>query len=157
MADGFGIAAGVLQVAGFGAEVGSALWKCVEKIRHANKELAAMAGQVEATSKSLDAVGYLLDSPKTKALHSGDTAQLYQDSRKVSEGCEKVFNELRDEVQRFQDKAGKAKTRLPFPSRVQWAMSSSKLVELQKVLMHYRDVLHLMVSVLHLAESRNTA
>lgn len=154
MADAFGIAAGVLQVAGFGAEVGSALWRCTAQIYHANKELVALAGQVEATSKSLDAVGRLLKQPETKALRSGDATKLYDDTHEVSKGCKGVFDELDFAVRRFQDRAGKSRYQLPLTSRIRWSMESNRLVDLQKVLMHYRDVLHLMVSVLHIAESR---
>lgn len=51
MAEAFGIATGVLQVAGFGAALGGTLFKCAKAIRNANKELETIAVQVQATSR----------------------------------------------------------------------------------------------------------
>lgn len=154
MAETFGIVAGVLQVAGFGAEVGSNLWKCANKIRNANRELEALASQVQDTSRCLNGVGALLDDPETKALHN---SKLYEDTCAVSQGCRKIFNALQTAVEDFEDKSGKTMYKLPIAARFQWTMENGRLVELRRVLEHYRDVLHLMISVLHIVEGRRAA
>lgn len=56
MAEIFGLAAGVLQVASFGADVGSALYSCATKIRHANKQLKDLSRQVKLRQDVLAAL-----------------------------------------------------------------------------------------------------
>lgn len=73
----FGLAAGVLQVADFGASLGSVIWKCAKDIRDAKKDLESIATEVEATSSILGQVISLLKHPDTKALH---TDQLLADT-----------------------------------------------------------------------------
>ena len=90
MAEILGVAAGVLQVASFGAEVSSTL-KCAKKFHNASKELEEIANQVDTTPLSLRQVRALLEDPATKALR---TQKLYDDTKTVSDGCFDVFHEL---------------------------------------------------------------
>lgn len=154
MAEVFGVATGVLQVAGFGAALGGTLLKCAREIRNANKELETIAVQVEATSKSLDAVGALLRDPDTKDIH---TPKLYEDTNAVSKGCHEVFCELHKAMNAFETKSGKSRYQLTMMARLQWPLSSARLVELQQVLKHYSEVLHLMLAVLQIVEGRRAA
>ena len=147
MAEAFGLAAGVLQVASFGAELGSALWTCSKRIRYAAKELKALADQVDATATCLRSVGGLLDDPDTKGFH---TPQLYDDTRAVSRGCNEVFLELEKAVKKFNDGGSK----MTLTARLQWPLNSDKLTELLRVLKNYSDVLHLMLAVLQIVEGR---
>jgi hypothetical protein len=152
MAGAFGLAAGVLQVAGFGAEVGSTLWKCTKKFHNASKEFEAIAGQVETTSLSLRSVDALLRDPTTKDLH---TPKLYEDTTKVSDGCHGVFCELDNLVKSFESKSGFI--RMTVISKTRFVIDSRKLQELGQVLRRYSDVLHLMVSVMTIVEGRRAA
>jgi hypothetical protein len=150
MAEAFGLAAGVLQVAGFGAELGSALWTCAWRMRYANKELKALAGQVDATARCLRSVDGLLDDSKTRAFH---TLKLYKDTRAVSKGCDEVFLELDRAVRKSEDGGPK----MSMMARLQWPLDSNKLAEPLKVLKNYNDVLHLMLAVLQIVEGRRAA
>lgn len=154
MAEAFGIAAGVLQVAGFGAEVSRTLWQCAKKIRNAEKDLEVIVGLVSATANCLDGVGQLLKDPETKAQH---TSKLYEDTRAVSSGCQDIFNEIQDAVKTYERKVEGGKNRLPMLARVRWPLDSRRLEELQRVLKHYKDVLLLMLSVLQIVEGRRAA
>jgi hypothetical protein len=150
--EAFGLAAGILQVAGFGAEVGSTLWKCAKKLHNTSKELESIAGQVETTSLSLRRVDELLKDPVTKALH---TPKLYEDTNTVSQGCHEVFCELDKSVRAYEAGSTPGKTRLL--SRTKWLFDSGRLGELGQVLRRYNNVLHLMVSVMTIVEGRRAA
>jgi hypothetical protein len=150
--EAFGLAAGVLQVASFGAEVGSTLWKCAKKFHNASKELESIASQVETTALSLKRVDELLKDPATKALH---TPKLYDDTNTVSQGCHDVFRELDKSVKAYELKSTPGKMR--FLSRTKWLFDSGRLAELGQVLRRYNDVLHLMVSVMTIVEGRRAA
>jgi len=150
MAEAFGLAAGVLQVAGFGAELGSALWTCAKRIRHANDELRALANQVDATAKCLESVSRLLDDPDTSAFHS---SKLYEDTNAVSQGCNEIYLELDKAVKKYNDGGLK----LSVLARLKWPLDSQKLAEPLKVLKNYNDVLHLMLAVLQIVEGRRAA
>jgi hypothetical protein len=150
MAEAFGLAAGVLQVADFGAELGSTLWTCAKRIRHANKELEALAGQVDATAKCLGSVGNLLEDPETRAFH---TSKLYKDTRAVSNGCDEIFCQLDKAIRKFNNDGPK----MSLLARLQWPLSSTKLAESLKILKNYSNVLHLMLAVLQIVEGRRAA
>jgi hypothetical protein len=152
MAEAFGLAAGVLQVAGFGAEVGSTLWKYAKKFHNASKELESIAGQVETTALSLRRVDALLRDPSTKALH---TPKLYEDTSTVSDGCHGVFCELDNLVKSFESKSGGRM--ITVFSKFRFVIDSRKLQELGQVLQRYCDVLHLMISVMAIVEGRRAA
>ena len=150
--EAFGLAAGVLQVAGFGAEVGSTLLRCAKKLHNASKEIESIARQVETTSLSLKRVDELLRDPATKALH---TPKLYEDTNTVSQGCHEVFRELDKSVKEYEAKSTPGKMR--FVLRTKWLFDSDRLAELGQVLRRYNDVLHLMVSVMTIVEGRRAA
>ena len=152
MAEAFGLAAGVLQVAGFGAEVSSTLFKCAKKIHNASEELEEIASQVGTTSISLRRVDALLKDPTTKALR---TQKLYDDTNTVSKGCSEVFHELDNYVKSFDSKPGFGK--MAFRSKVRWSFDSSKVHGLGSVLRRYSDVLHLMISVMAIVEGHRAA
>lgn len=152
MAEAFGIAAGILQVAGIGTEVGTTLWRCAKRLQNANKELETIANEVEVTALSLRRVVILLEDPATKALH---TAKLLEDTNTVSENCLDVFRELDKSVKEYEVNSNSRKTRIF--SKARWLFDSGKLTELGRLLQHYRAVLHLMISVMSIAEARRAA
>lgn len=142
----FGIAAGVLQVASFGAEVGSTLWRIARDIRSAVRDIDTLAREVQSTSTVLRNVGTMLNQPGTKALH---TPEMHSDTRNVLTGCQSVFNEL--------DAAANAVSGKSTPGimiRLKWPLGKGRIVELRTVLERYRDVLHLMLTVLQIMETR---
>lgn len=152
MAEAFGLAAGVLQVASFGAEVGSTLWRCAKKFQNASKELEDAASQVETIALSLRRVDALLQDPSTKALH---TPKLYEDTAAVSDGCNEVFRELDKYVKGFESKSSSGK--MTMLSRARWTFDGDKVRGLGQVLRRYNDVLHLMISVMAIVEGRRAA
>lgn len=152
MAEAFGLAAGVLQVASFGAEVGSTLWRCALKFHNASKELKEISQQVELIVLALRRVDALLQDPTTKALH---TSKLYEDTAAVSDGCHDVFNELNGYVKDFENKSSFG--RMTMRSKTRWLFDSNKLQNLGQVLRRYSDVLHLMISVMAIVEGRRAA
>lgn len=152
MAEAFGLAAGVLQVAGFGAEVSSTLFKCAKKSHNAGKDLEEIASQVNTIAISLGRVDDLLRDPTTKALH---TPKLYEDTTTVSNGCLEVFRELDNYVKSLEPKSGHQK--MTFRSKARWLFDSKRVHELGQVLRRYSDVLHLMVSVMAIVEGRRAA
>jgi hypothetical protein len=149
MAEAFGLAAGVVQVADFGVEVGITLWKCAKKFHNASKEVHEIASQVRVTALSLRRVDALLKDPTTAVLH---TPKLYEDTKTVSDGCLGVFRELDDHVKSFELKSGLGEMNLR--SKARWLFDSSKIHGLGQVLRRYSDVLHLMVSAMVIVEGR---
>jgi hypothetical protein len=152
MAEVFGLAAGVLQVAGFGAEVSSTLFKCAKRFHNASKEFDEIASQVETTSVSLRRVDSLLKDPTTMALH---TQKLYDDTITVSNGCFEVFREIDNYVKSFEPRSSFGK--MTVRSKARWLFDSGKVQGLGQVLRRYCDVLHLMISVMAIVEGRRAA
>lgn len=88
----------------------------------------------------------------TKDFH---TPKLYEDTNAVSKGCHEVFCELETAVNAFENKSGKFK--LTVTARLQWPLSSARILDLQKFLKNYGDMLHLMLAVLQIVEGRRAA
>lgn len=148
---GFELAAGVFQVAGFGTSLGSVIWECAKDIRDAKKDLESIATEVEATSTVLRQVGTLLSHPDTKALH---TDQLMEDTGKVLQGCKSVFTDLDSPVRTLLKKLREGRTGQRTLAKLQWPFEKTNLTELRVVLGRYRTVLHLMLTVFQIEESR---
>jgi len=148
----FGLAAGVLQVITFGTEVSSTIIRCAQKFRNASTELEEVAGHVDMTVKSLRQVDALLNDPATKALH---TQKLYDDTKRVSDGCKEVFDELDRYVKSVEFKSGSGK--MSALSKGRWIFDSSKIQKLGQVLRRYSEVLHLLLSVMAIVEGRRAA
>lgn len=149
-AEAFGLAAGILQVASFGAKLGSKLWTCALKIKHANRELKSLARQVEATAKCLDSIGTLLNDPETEDFH---TPKLYEDTQAVSQGFNDIFRELEQAVKKLEGDS----VRMTVTARLKWPLDGNKSAEPLRVLRNYNDVLHLMLAVLQIVEGRRAA
>lgn len=146
MGHGLAIALGVLQVAELGASVGSTLYKCAKKFQHAADEFDAIANKVGATQLALRSVYELLKDPATRSLHS---QKLYDDTGNVSQGCWDLFQKLNTLVT-TNDMAS-------FRSKLRWLSNRNDLTELGKALRHYTNMLDLMMSVMVITESRQTA
>lgn len=152
----FGIATGVLQVAGVGAALSSTLWKYVNQVRSADKDLETIADEVEVTARCLSTVGSFIQTSQTKALHSAD---LYENTKAVADGCKQIYGELEAALATVQARvhAKGVKRHLGWTDRLQWPLKSSRLRELQQVLQHYAAALHFEISALQLVESRRAA
>lgn len=151
--EALGIAASILQVATVGVQVGSALGICSSKLYHANKELESLAKQVEATSLALNSVAGLLQSLGTKA---SPFTTFHDDIGSVSQGCQKIFDQLREGVNSFERKCDKGKYRLQAFAKIEWLVKESELVGLRNALKHYMDALQLMLSVLKIAQTEQS-
>ncbi|OQN96271.1 hypothetical protein B0A48_17833 [Cryoendolithus antarcticus] len=150
----FGIAAGVLQVASFGADVSSALYKSIRDVKNAARDIQALAEEVDATTNVLDAVASLLGNPKTASLH---TTQLIKDTENVLDGCRKVFGELDRAAKQASDGLVEQSTWGRLTTKAKWPLSKGRVIELQGVLERYRSVMHMMLTVLQIGEGRSAA
>lgn len=148
--EALGIAASILQVATVGVQVGSALGICSSKLYHANKELESLAKQVEATSLALNSVAGLLQSLGMKA---SPFTTFHDDIDSVSQGCQKIFDQLTEGVNSFEQKCDKGKYRLQAFAKIKWLVKESELIGLRNALKHYMDALQLMLSVLKVAQT----
>lgn len=149
----FGLAAGVLQVADFGASLGSVIWKCAKDIRDARKDIESVATEVEATSSILRQVGSLLNHPDTRAIH---TDELLDDTRKVLDQCKAVFTELEGPVQALQKKLAGGHAGKRASVKVQWPMDKARLTALREILERHRTGLHLLLTALQIVENRQS-
>nr|OQO32544.1 hypothetical protein B0A51_00108 [Rachicladosporium sp. CCFEE 5018] len=145
---------GSRQVASFGADVSSALYKSFRDVKNAARDIKALAEEVDATTKVLDAVASLLGNPKTASLH---TTQLITDTENVLDGCRKVFDELDSAAKQASGGLVEQSTWGRLTTKAKRPLSKGRVTELQGVLERYRGVMHMMLTVLQIGEGRSAA
>ena len=151
MAEPFGIATGVLQVAGIGAELGSALWKCSNDIPHAHRDIGEIAAEVRHTSNVVGSIGSLL--AQQDASEKSGTATFTDEARSCLrdrlKDCQSAFFQLDEALRSARQPLGYRK--LAISGRWKWPLSKATTVALQGKLKGLTALLSLMLQVLDLA------
>ncbi len=149
----FGVAAGVLQVAGAGVQLAKTLHSCATNMRDAKKDITAIATEVQLTSSALENLGIVLDKDRDIC-----SAKLQEDVRAAMKGCENCFNELNTIV-----KAVKRSTKpnamgfatVSLSSRTKWMLDKNKVKALKIELGQQKITLTLMLEILACASRRS--
>lgn len=134
----FGIAAGVLQVAGAGLQLAKTLNACATSFRDAKKDITAVAAEVALTASALQNLGHELE--KDQAFYSD---KLVQDVRAAMSSCEDCFKELEALV-----KGLVIPSPISVAVRARWVLSKGKIKSLKGDLSQHKITLTLMLEIL---------
>jgi methyl-accepting chemotaxis protein len=151
MAEAVGLAASILQIAGAGAKLSTALYTFVGSVARADHEINDIAGDVELTANALDSVGKVFEDANdtvvisTKAVH---------DAKSLIKRCEEVFNEIQELIEKRR-KVGKAgKKNLSALGKVFWPLKEQRIALLKGRLESAKSSLQLLLHVLQLASTQ---
>lgn len=141
MAEIFGTAASVLQVAEVGFSLATTLYKYATTARSAEKDIMKIARDVKLTSKVLQRT-----YQQIKADQQGDlcTEEALFDLEDALDGCREAFEELDGVLQ----KSMKADGKVGWGERLKWPLKQNKLEVLRANLEKLKTTLLLMLSVL---------
>src|ERR1700761_5528759 len=136
---------GVLQVAQSGFSLANTLYNYATSVKGAEKDLKAIAKDVELTSKVLQQTHEQIKKDKDADLRTSEAIDVTGD---VLKGCSDAFQEV-DEALKGSIKTGSdGKASVTMTGRLKWPLKSSKLEVLRANLEKLKTTLLLMLSVL---------
>jgi polyhydroxyalkanoate synthesis regulator phasin len=145
MAELLGAGSGVLGVAEVGFSLASTLYKYASSVKGAEKELKAIAKDVELTSKVLKQAHEQLQKDRDGKLCTNEAIDVTSD---VLEGCRDAFQEVDNELKRSIKTEAGGKSTLSLTSRLKFPLKSNKMELLRANLEKLKTTLLLMLSVL---------
>lgn len=144
MAELFGTAAGVLQVAEVGFNLASTLYKYASTVKGAERDIKRIARDVKLTSKVLERTHQQLKADQQGQLVTDDALFDLED---VLDGCREAFQEVDDALQKSM-KSSAGKSSISFTEKLKWPLKQDKLEVLRANLEKLKTTLLLMLSVL---------
>ena len=145
MAELFGAASGVLSVAEVGFSLASTLYKYAASVKGAEKDLKAIAKDVELTSKVLKQTHEQIQKDQDAKLCTDEAIDVTSD---VLAGCRNAFQEVDDTLKGSIKTDADGKPSVTMAGRLKWPLKSNKL-DLQRAnLEKLKTTLLLMLSVL---------
>jgi hypothetical protein len=151
MAEVVGIAASIIQIAGAGVKLSTALYTYVGSAARADQDITDIAGDVALTANVLDCVGSVFKEDDAKCLISKAAVR---DATSIIQRCEDVFKEIDHliEKRRKVTKDGK-KTTSAF-GKLMWPMKEQRVELLRRRLDSLKTSLLVLLEVLRFAGER---
>ncbi len=148
----FSIATGVLQVAGAGVQLAKGLHACATGFRDADKDLKAIATEVQLTSSALESLGYELEKQKDIC-----SARLRQDVQGVLKCCQQCFDDIIDLLRACLGPDFGQSNSLSLSARAKWVFSKKgKMQALNASLSQQKITLTLMLEIVGVAARRTS-
>ena len=151
MAEVVGLAASIIQIAGAGVKLSTALYTYVGSAARADQDISDIAGDVALTSNVLDCVGTVFKEDDSKSVIS---KRAVEDASGIIKRCEAVFEEINQlvEKRRKTSKDGK-KTTSTF-GKLMWPMKEQRVELLRRRLDSLKTSLLVLLEVLRFAGER---
>lgn len=151
MAEVLGIAASIIQIAGVGAKLSTALYDYGSSAGRANREVADIASDVEITANALDSVGRVFEDEKSSSVVS---EKAVQDAKNLIERCGSVFREIEELTDKRRVVGKDGRKRLSLLGRATFPFKEPRVQLLQGRLESLKNSLILLFHVLQLANNR---
>jgi hypothetical protein len=145
MVEPIGAASGVLGVAEVGFSLAATLYKYASSVKSAEKELKAIAKDVELTSKVLKQTHEQIQRDQNVKLCTSEALDLTSD---VLSGCQDAFREVDEALKGSIKTDANGKPSVTIGARMKWPLKSGKLEVLRANLEKLKTTLLLMLSVL---------
>ncbi|OAL51615.1 hypothetical protein IQ07DRAFT_678787 [Pyrenochaeta sp. DS3sAY3a] len=152
MAELFGVAAGIIQIAGAGAKLSTALYNFTSSAVRADQEIRDIAGDVELTSNALSSVGEVF---KTEDARSIVSKKAIQDANAIIKRCEEVFGEITEMVDKRRKVGEDGKKKVNFVGKIMWPMKEQRVELNRRRLESLKNSLVLFLHVLQLAQGQS--
>ncbi|KAF2166621.1 hypothetical protein M409DRAFT_23255 [Zasmidium cellare ATCC 36951] len=143
MAELFGTAAGVLQVAEVGFNLATTLYKYASTVKGAERDIKRIARDVKLTSKVLERTHEQLKADQQAQLCTDDALVDLED---VLDGCREAFQEVDDALNKSM-KPSSGKPVITLAEKLKWPLKQDKLEVLRANLEKLKTTLLLMLSV----------
>lgn len=152
MAEAIGVAASIIQIAGAGAKLSTALYNFTSSAVRADQEIRDIAGDVELTSNALSSVGEVF---KTEDARSIVSKKAIQDANAIIKRCEEVFGEITEMVDKRRKVGEDGKKKVGFVGKIMWPMKEQRVELNRRRLESLKNSLVLFLHVLQLAQGQS--
>ncbi|CAO2653836.1 Nn.00g105690.m01.CDS01 [Neocucurbitaria sp. VM-36] len=152
MAEIVGLAASVIQIAGAGAKLSTALYNFTSSAVRADQDIRDIAGDVELTSNALESVGTVFGTEEAKTIVS---KKAIQDARNIIRRCQEVFNEVSEMIEKGRKSGKDGKKSLGMMGKLAWPMKESRVELQRRRLESLKNSLILLLHVIQLARGNN--
>jgi hypothetical protein len=151
MAEVVGLAASILQIAGAGAKLSSALYHFTTSAVRADQDIADIASDVELTSNALESVGKVFETEDAKSIVS---KKAIQDANNIIKRCEAVFKDIAELVDKRRKNSKDGKKSLSVMGKLSWPMKEQRVELHRRRLESLKNSLMLLLHVLQLAQGQ---
>jgi hypothetical protein len=145
-----GLAASVIQIAGAGVQLSTALYQYTTSAVHADQDIADISSDVKLTSNALESVGEVFSTHDAKSIVS---QKAIQDASEIIKRCEIVFNDISDLVEKG-TRLKNGHKRLSVLGKWSWPMKEKRVELHKKRLESLKNSLMLLLHVLQLAQGQ---
>jgi hypothetical protein len=153
MAEVLGLVASIVQIAGTGAKLSTALYHYTTSAVRADQEIADIADDVKLTSNALESVGEVFKTEDVKGIV---TPKAIQDANSIIKRCEAVFADINElaEKRRKVGKDGKKEKGLSVMGKLSHPFKEQRIELYQRKLVSLKHSLALLLHVLQLAQGQ---
>lgn len=151
MAEVIGLTASIIQIAGAGAKLSSALYHFTTSAVRADQDITDIASDVELTSNALESVGKVFETEDAKSLVS---KKAIQDANNIIKRCEAVFNDISELVDKRRKSAKDGKKGLSVIGKLAWPMKEQRVELHKRRVDSLKNSLVLLLHVLQLAQGQ---
>lgn len=152
MAEVVGLVASIIQIAGAGAQLSSALYHFTTSAVRADQDITDIASDVELTSNALDSIGKVFETEDPKSIVS---KKAIQDANNIIKRCETVFTEISELVEKRSKTLKDGKKSLSVMGKLSWPMKEQRVELHRRRLESLKNSLVLLLHVLQLVQGQS--
>jgi hypothetical protein len=151
MAEVLGLVASIVQIAGAGAKLSSALYTFTHSAVRADQDILGIASDVELTSNALESVGRVFETEDTKSIIA---QKAIRDAKSIIKLCEHVFTDISELVEKRRKLSKEGKKTLSVMGKLSWPLKEQRVELYRKRLENLKSSLVLLLHVLQLAQGQ---
>jgi hypothetical protein len=151
MAEVVGLVASIIQIAGAGAKLSSALYHFTTSAVRADQDITDIASDVELTSNALESVGQVFETEDAKSIVS---KKAIQDANSIIKRCEAVFTDISELVEKRRKTSKDGKKNVSVMGKLSWPMKEQRVELHRRRLESLKNSLVLLLHVLQLAQGQ---
>jgi hypothetical protein len=151
MAEVVGLVASIIQIAGAGTKLSSALYHFTTSAVRADQDITDIASDVELTSNALESVGKVFETEDAKSIVS---KKAIQDANSIIKRCEAVFTDISELVEKRRKTSKNGKKNVSVMGKLSWPMKEQRVELHRRRLESLKNSLVLLLHVLQLAQGQ---
>ena len=151
MAEIVGLVASIIQIAGAGTKLSSALYNFTGSVVRADQDIQDIAGDVSLTANALESVGKVFETEDAKSIVSEKAIQHASD---IIKRCDEVFKDINKLIEKNKGKSTEDKKGLSVMSKLSWPLKEQRVELTRKRLERLKISLGLLLHVLQLAQGQ---
>lgn len=151
MAEVVGLVASIVQIAGAGTKLSSALYNFTASAVRAEQDITDIASDVKLTASALESVGKVFET-ENGISKSVANERAIQDANAIIKRCEEVFKDISELVEKRRTTLKSGKKTLSMMGKLSWPMKEQRVELYRRKLESLKSSLQVLLAVLQLAQ-----